>query len=118
MNFLGTHADPLLAESFRALRSSPVGQRRSLGSGLRECSLQFLPPVRNIARGSVTVDHRERGISGVCQLMKNARRNIDSLSARNDGAFGAEAHFARTFQDEIDFFLFLVVPRHLSTIGF
>ena len=29
----------------------------------------------------------------------------------------AEAHFARALDDEVDFFLLLVVPRHLAAVG-
>lgn len=49
--------------------------------------------------------------------MKNARRNVDGLSRLHGRLFGSQAHLASAFHDEVDFFLLLVVPRHLAAIG-
>jgi hypothetical protein len=48
--------------------------------------------------------------------MENPRRDKYGLPRGNGLTFLTEAHFAFTFNDEVDFFLFVVVPRHLSAV--
>ena len=49
--------------------------------------------------------------------MENSGRNVDCLSNMNISSFVPQAHLASTFEDEVDFLLFLVVPGHLPSVG-
>ena len=49
--------------------------------------------------------------------MEDLVRDVDGLAGSERHALFAEAHFARAFDDEVDFFLLLVVPRHLAAVG-
>ena len=46
--------------------------------------------------------------------MKNAARDVDGLARSERLALRSEAHLAGSFNDEVDLFLLLVVPRHLA----
>src|SRR5690349_10820564 len=72
--------------------------------------------MRDISSRTIAVDHPEGCGSDICELVKDARGNVDSLSSVNRGALVAETHFTASFQDEIDLFLGLIVPGHLPTI--
>jgi hypothetical protein len=48
--------------------------------------------------------------------MENPRRDKYSLPGGDGLTFLAETHFAFAFNDEVDFFLFMVVPRYLSAV--
>ena len=48
--------------------------------------------------------------------MESAGRDVDHLSSVQQGFLVAEAHLALSLEDEVDFFLVLIVPGHLSAI--
>ena len=50
--------------------------------------------------------------------MKNFGWNEDRLAGSDGFAFFAETHFALTFDDEVNLFLFLIMPRDLAAFGF
>ncbi len=74
--------------------------------------------MRHVARRTVTVDHAQRRVTDVRELVKHARRNVYGLSSRDRHTFITEAHFAASFQDEVDLFLLLVMPRYLPSQRF
>src|SRR5580700_5263506 len=74
--------------------------------------------MRHIARGPVTINHPQRRLANVGELMKNARRNIDSLAGSEPHPLLATAHFAGAFDDKVDFFLLLIMPGNLSAMRF
>src|SRR4051812_37199150 len=97
----------LLTRAFRQWRR--VDARPWQGAG------QLLAPVRDVAGRAEAIDHPQRGVADVGELMEDAGWNVDRLSARDGLALLAEAHLARPFDDEIDLLLVLVMPRHLPT---
>ena len=100
---------------FRALRPRAVGSGgASTPAGQR--AVQFLPPVGHVARRAVAVEHPQRRVADVGQLVKHPRRDVGGLAGRETSALFAQAHLARAFDDEVDFFLLLVVPRHLAAV--
>ena len=100
----------------RALRVRACGQRRRFDAGARQRAVEFLPPVGHVARRAVAVDHAQRRVAGIGQLMKDLRRDVDGLPGRHVDALFAQAHLARAFDDEVDLLLLLVVPRHLAAV--
>src|ERR1035437_1831356 len=100
-----------------ALRAGSGGKRRDIDAGAGERAVEFLAPVGHVAGGSVAVEHAQRGIADVGQLVEDLVRDVDGLPGVEVHAFFAEAHFAGAFDDEVDFFLLLVVPRHLPSVG-
>ncbi len=74
--------------------------------------------MRHVAGRSVTVDHAARRFANIGQLMEHARRNVDGLSGVQNGALLAQAHLRRSFDEEVDLFLLLVVPGHLPAVRF
>jgi hypothetical protein len=72
----------------------------------------------DISGGPVAVDHAHRCSSGIRELMEHARRDVNSLPGVHYGSFVAQAHLAFSFNDEVDLFLVLIVPGHLSAIWF
>jgi len=81
-------------------------------------AFELLFPVGNISGRAVNVDHSHGLVSRVGQLVKNFGRNEDGLARSNSSAFLAETHFSFSLDDEVNFFLFLVVPRNLASFGF
>jgi len=81
-------------------------------------AFELLFPVGNISRWAVNVDHSHGFVSRVGQLVKNFGRNEDGLACSNSSALFAETHLSFSLDDEVDFFLLLVVPRNLASIGF
>src|ERR1035437_4268301 len=100
-----------------ALRAGAGGESGNIDAGARERAVEFLTPVGHIAGGSVAVEHTQRGVADVGQLVEDQVRDVDGLPGGEGHAFFAEAHFAGAFDDEVDFFLLLVVPRHLPPVG-
>src|ERR1019366_5397325 len=100
-----------------ALRVGAGGQRRDIDAGARERAIEFLAPVGYVAGRSVAIEHAQRGVADVGQLVELPVRNVDGLSGVQRHALLAEAHFAGAFDDEVDLFLFLVVPGHLPAVG-
>ena len=96
-----------------------LGTRRK-GGTIDACfgkgAFQLLFPMGNISRWAVNVDHSHGFISRVGQLVKNFGRNEDGLACSNSSAFFAETHFSFSLDDEVNFFLLLVVPRNLASI--
>src|SRR5690625_6678107 len=97
------------------LRQGSFEQRRYVHSCFWQCSFQLLTPVGHITCRAVAVDHLHRGLACVGQLMKLSGRYHDCLSCRHLLPFSSKAHLATTLNDEVDLFLFLVVPVNLST---
>src|SRR5690242_16754927 len=93
---------------------SAFRQRGSFDTGAWQRSFQFLPPMRHVACRAVAINHSHGRVSGVRQLMKNARRDKDGLAGLYGALFFSQAHLAGAFDNEIDFFLLLVVPGHLA----
>src|ERR1019366_8669901 len=88
-----------------------------VGSGARERAVEFLPPVGHVAGRPVAVEHAQRRVADVGQLVKDPVRNVDGLPGMQHRALLAQAHFSGSFDDEVDLFLLLVVPRHLPPVG-
>ena len=80
--------------------------------------VEFLPPVGHVARRAVAVEHAQRRVADIGQLMEDLVRDVHRLPGVHDGALLAEAHFARALDDEIDLLLVLIVPGHLAAVGF
>jgi hypothetical protein len=70
--------------------------------------------MRDIPGWPVTINHDHWLGACIRDLMENSGGYIDGLSCSNFGSFISEAHFPCTFEDEVNFLLFLVMPRHLS----
>ncbi len=85
-------------------------------AGARQGASEFLTPMCNISRRAVTIDHAHGNGAGVGELMKDARRNVNGLAGCDGATLSAETHFAGAFQDEIDFFLILIVPGDLTAV--
>ena len=85
------------------------------GDGLLDGVGEFLTPVRHVAAGSVGVDHAQGRVTDVSQLVP-PRRDVNHLPGGKRLAFRAEAHLAGAFDDEVGFFLLLVMPRNLSAV--
>ena len=57
-------------------------------------------------------------VADVGQLVEDAAGDVDGLSGGQSHALVTEAHLTVAFDDEVDFFLFLIVPGDLSSVGF
>src|ERR1017187_3279834 len=99
------------------LRTGARGEGRYIDAGFGKSAVKFLSPVGDIAGGSVAVEHAQRGIADIGQLVEDLVRDVDGLPGVERHALFAEAHFAGAFDDEVDFFLLLVVPRPLPAVG-
>ena len=62
-----------------ALRPGAGGKRRGLDARAGKIARQFLPPMGNVARGAVNVDHLKGFVPEVGQLMKEAGRDVHRL---------------------------------------
>src|ERR1035437_6281150 len=102
---------------FGALRAGSGGEPGNIDAGAGERAVEFLAPVGNVAGGSIAVEHAQRAVADVGQLVEDQVRDVDGLPGVEGHAFFAEAHFAGAFDDEVNFFLLLVVPRHLPPVG-
>ena len=71
----------------------------------------------DITGGAVAIEHAERGRADIGELVEDAGRDVNHLPRGHGLALLAEAHFAGAFDDEVNFFLFLIVPRHLAALG-
>src|ERR1035438_3621862 len=107
------HASLLMESTCSGAR----GEGRYIDAGFGKIAVKFLSPVGDIARWSVAVEHAQRGIADIGQLVEDLVRDVDGLPGVECHALFAEAHFAGAFDDEVDFFLLLVVPRHLPAVG-
>ena len=72
--------------------------------------------MRDITRGTVTVDHPHGRVARIRELMKDARRYPHRLTRVDRRSLFTQTHFTRAFHDEVDLLLLLVVPRDLPTI--
>ena len=102
---------------FCALGLGAGRKGRNIDACFRKGAFQFLFPVRDIAGRTIDVDHSHGLVSGIGQLVKNFGGNEDRLACSDSFAFFAETHFPFAFDDEVNFFLFLIVPRDLATFG-
>ena len=100
-----------------ALRLSAGGKRGDIDTSLGQGALEFLPPVGDITGGTVAIEHAERGLADVGELVEDAGRDVNHLPRDQGLALRAKAHFANAFDDEVNFLLFLIVPRHLAALG-
>ena len=73
--------------------------------------------MRDIPGWPVTINHDHRLGACISNIIETLE-GIDGLSCSNFGSFISEAHFPCNFEDEVNFLLFLVVPRHLSAARF
>src|ERR1017187_8712520 len=90
---------------FGTLRAGSGGERRYIDAGLGKRAVKFLAPVGDIAGGSVAVEHAQRGIADIGQLVEDLVRDVDGLPGVERHPVFAEAHFAGGFDDEVDFFI-------------
>jgi hypothetical protein len=81
-------------------------------------AIEFLTPVSDISGGAIAINHAHGSGAGVGELMENAVWNINGLAGFHCAPLLAKTHFAAAFDDEIDLFLILVVPRDLAAVGF
>ena len=72
----------------------------------------------DVARGAITIDHLERRVANVRQLVKHAMRNENRLARRKRLPLFAQAHLAGSFDDEVNLLLVLVVPGNLPALWF
>src|SRR4051812_42736787 len=93
-----------------ALRTGTCGKRRHINTSARQSAVEFLPPMCDIARGSVAVQHAAWSIADIGQLMEHSGRDVDGLAGVHHLSLFAETHLRGAFDDEIDFLLHLVVP--------
>src|ERR1035438_925765 len=63
-----------------ALRARSGGKRRDIKSGARQRAVQFLAPVRHVAGGSIAIDHAQRCVADVGQLVKHCGGDVDRLA--------------------------------------
>jgi len=70
----------------------------------------------HVPRGTVAVDHLQRLIAGIRELVKDPGRNEDRLPRGNRLTFVAETHLAGPLDDEVDLLLLLIVPWHLPAL--
>jgi hypothetical protein len=97
-----------------ALRLRSRRQRGRLDAGAGQRPVELLAPVRDISGRPVAVQHRHRGVAGVGKLVENARRDEHGLAGGHGLPLIAQAHLADPIEDDIHFFLLLIVPGHLS----
>src|ERR1017187_2906003 len=114
---VSTLQDTSVRATSRVLRRRSLWQRGRLDPGPGQGAVQFLAPVGYVAGRSIAINHPHGGVPSVSQLVEHAVRNIDGLTGAHGGPFFAQAHLARALHDEVDLFLVLVVPRHLSPVG-
>src|ERR1035437_9419072 len=62
-----------------ALRAGSGGESGNIDAGAGERAVEFLAPVGHVAGGSVAVEHAQRGIAGVGQLVEDLVRDVDGL---------------------------------------
>ena len=106
---------PLTCRMFLCMRVCAGRQRRRCDARSRQRSFQFLSPVRHVPRRSITVDHRQRRVAYVRQLMKYSRRDITACPSTR--AFAPRPGTSRPCPPhEVNLFLFLVMPRHLPAV--
>ena len=94
------------------------GQGRGLDACPRKASVEFLPPMRDIAAGGIDVDHDKWFITCVGELVKDPGWDVGRLAGAEAAALFAEAGLACSRHYEVQLFLLLVVPGHLATPRF
>src|ERR1035441_8111790 len=65
---------------FGALRVGAGGQRRDIDTGARQRAVEFLAPVGHVACRPVAVEHAQRRVADVGQLVKDQVRDVDGLA--------------------------------------
>ena len=71
----------------------------------------------HISGRPIAINHAHGGGACVGELMKKLGRNVNRLACLDGSAFGTQAHFAHAFENQVDFFLLLVVPGDLPPRG-
>src|ERR1017187_4510057 len=61
-----------------ALRVGADGQRRDIHAGPGERTIELLAPVGHVAGGPVAVEHAQRRVADVGQLVEDPVRDVDS----------------------------------------
>ena len=74
-------------------------------------------PMRYVAGRTVAVNHAHACGARVGELVINSGGNVDGLACFDRCSFGAQAHFALAFENQVNLFLLLIVPRHLAAMG-
>src|ERR1035441_6008254 len=64
-----------------ALRVGAGGQRRDIDAGARQRAVEFLAPVGHVAGRPVAVEHAQRRVADVGQLVEDLVRDVDGLPA-------------------------------------
>src|ERR1039458_5969885 len=64
---------------FGVLRVGSCGQRRDIDAGARERAVELLAPVGHVAGRPVAVEHAQRGVADVGQLVKYLMRAVHGL---------------------------------------
>ena len=96
---------------------APSGSAGTSDSGARQGAVEFLAPVGDIARRAVAVNHAHRRAAGVGQLVEDGGRDDIRPVRSGPRCFSSPRHISPVaFDDEVDLFLLLVVPGHLSAV--
>lgn len=99
------------------MRAGAFGKSGNIDSGTRKRPVEFLTPVSHVTSRTVAIDHAERSAADIRELMEDTRGNVNHLASSERLAFLAETHFAGSLDDEVNLFLLLIVPWHLTAIG-
>src|SRR6188472_455793 len=92
------------------LRHCALWQRRRFHARLRQRPIQFLTPMRYVTGRPVAVHHSQRSRTYIRKLVKHFRWDVNRLACRESCTLLAQAHLTFALNDEINFFLLLVVP--------
>ena len=98
------------------LRGSARGQRGNIDSRFRKSASKLLTPMGNVTGGSIAVKHSAFAIRKIGELVKHLPRDVNGLSRADSKSFPTETHFGLAFENKVNFFLLLVVPRHLPAV--
>ena len=100
-----------------ALRLRAFGQRRNRTlARFGQRAVELLAPVRDITTGAIHINHVHRFVASVGQLVEHRRRHENRLTCFDRAALGTDANLTFALNDKINFFLLLVVPRHLDVL--
>src|ERR1035438_1190587 len=80
---------------YGALRVGSGRERGDIDAGARERAVEFLAPVGHIAGRAVAVEHAQRSVADIGQLVKDLVRDVDGLPRVQGRPFFAQAHLDR-----------------------
>jgi hypothetical protein len=96
------------------LRPGAFGKRGGIDASLGKGAREFLTPVRYFTAGGITVNETHGSVTDICELVEGERRNIANLSTFNLTDLLVNTQLAFAFENEIHFFLLVIVPGYLS----